>query len=84
MAKKSRAGQVGTVKRSVTISDATDQAAHALVGDRGFSALVNQALEHELRRQRVFELLARLDEKYGPLTSEQIQEGEEAWRRLNE
>lgn len=73
-----------SVKRSITIESAVDRKAHDLVGERGFSALVNEALAHEVQRRETRTLLAELDAEFGPLTEEEIREGERTWRRLSE
>ena len=76
--------KASTIKRSITIEASVDERAHELVGERGFSALVNQALTNEVQRRRTQELLRELDAEYGPLTEEDLREGRLAWQRLSE
>ncbi len=78
------ASKASTIKRSITIEASVDERAHELVGERGFSALVNQALANEVQRRRTQELLRELDSEYGPLTEEDLREGRLAWQRLSE
>jgi hypothetical protein len=48
------------------------------------SAYVVEALRARLQRDPILELLDKLDEMYGPLTDEEIAEGERWWIEANE
>jgi len=39
---------------------------------------------HEVQRRETRALLAELDTEFGPLTEEDIRQGERTWRRLSE
>ncbi|HVS46433.1 MAG TPA: hypothetical protein VMS32_07180, partial [Verrucomicrobiae bacterium] len=55
------------VKRSVTFDPQLDAQAHALVGNRGFSALVNDALRSELQHRRLQHWLDEETNELGPI-----------------
>lgn len=69
------------VKRSVTLDPKLDAEAHRLVGDRGFSALVNDALERELQGRRLQHWLDERERELGPIPEEDIDAVEELWRK---
>ena len=48
------------------------------------SSYVVEALRARLRKDPILDLLDKLDEMYGPLTDEQIAEGEQLWIEANE
>ena len=48
------------------------------------SAYIVEALRTRLRKDPIVELLDKLDEMYGPLTDEEIAEGERWWTEANE
>jgi Arc/MetJ family transcription regulator len=54
------------------------------VGPRQMSSYVVDAVRARLRKDPILELLDKLDEMYGPLTAEQIAEGEQWWTEANE
>ena len=54
------------------------------VGPGEVSSYVVDALRARLRKDPILELLDKLDEMYGPLTDEQIAEGEEWLKAANE
>jgi hypothetical protein len=58
------------VQRSVTISKHLVDEGVRVAGPRGFSALVDEALDRELRRRRMNEVLDGLDETFGPVSDE--------------
>jgi post-segregation antitoxin (ccd killing protein) len=68
----------GTIKRSVTLDKRLDEKAHALVGDRGFSALVNTALATELQRRRIDDWLAEREAELGPIPDEALERAKRA------
>lgn len=62
-----------SVKRSVTIDQAIDDQAHALVGKRGFSGLVNDALARYLQHVRIATYLAEREAELGPIPEEDLE-----------
>lgn len=69
------------VKRSVTIRAELDARAHELVGDRGFSNLVNEGLELVLQARGFGEILAEYEAKHGVITTEEIAAASRPWKR---
>lgn len=66
----------GTVKRSVTFSQRIDSRAHELVGDRGFSAFVNEATAVALQFAATDQFIHDYENQHGT-----ISEGEMAVAR---
>ena len=54
------------------------------VGHGEVSALVAEAIRARLRKDPIVELLDKLDEMYGPLTDEEIADGERWFTEANE
>jgi hypothetical protein len=67
---KASARHAGTVKRSFTISRELDERAHDLVGVRGYSALVNEALREKLQSEATKSIIAAYEAKHGPIPEE--------------
>ncbi len=71
--KPTRAAHAATlpamVKRSVTIERTVDEAAHALVGDRGFSELVNDAVKRVVQRRLLEQDVVEYELKHGPISA---------------
>jgi hypothetical protein len=57
---------VSTTKLSVTVEEDLAEELRDRAGSRNVSAFVNQAVRHELDRERLAELLADLEEDLGP------------------
>jgi len=53
-------------KLSVTVDEEVARALKRKVAPRGVSQFVNDAIRHELERERLRELLHELDERLGP------------------
>ena len=53
--------------------------ARALAGARGLSALVNEALRVQLQHERIRRLLAEMDEEYGPVPEQVMEEVRREW-----
>jgi Arc/MetJ family transcription regulator len=72
---------------TITVDEDVLQELKSRVGPGEVSAYVVEALRTRLRKDPIVELLDRLDEMYGPLTDDEIAEGErwmtEARRRLS-
>jgi len=73
------AGSAGYRKVSVTIPGAVVEEARARAGRSGLSAYVAGAVEAQLAADRLRDLLAHLDEVYGPVPEEMIAEAASAW-----
>lgn len=72
---------------TITIDEETLAELKERVAPGEVSAFVVEALRHKLRIDPIMELLRQLDVMYGPLTPEQVEEGEkwydEAMKRLS-
>ncbi|MDX3227296.1 hypothetical protein [Streptomyces sp. ME19-01-6] len=66
-------GEGPTHTRSVSFHVGTSEAVNARVGARGFSAYVEQAVQRQIERDNLAELVAANEEVHGPLTSEEIE-----------
>jgi hypothetical protein len=64
-----------TIKRSVTIRLDLDEEAHEIVGERGFSALVNDGLERAIQARRITSLIEEYEAAHGVIS---VAEGEAA------
>ncbi|MBK5332162.1 MAG: hypothetical protein JJD93_09335 [Ilumatobacteraceae bacterium] len=53
------------------------------VGPGGVSSFVVEALRARLRKDPILELLDKLDEMYGPLTDDEVAEGEREWDEMS-
>ena len=73
---------MSTIKVSTTLDAASVAEAKARVGERGFSRFLNEALAMRLQRVRLEELLAEMDEEFGPVPEEVLRRIEvEEWPR---
>jgi hypothetical protein len=54
------------------------------VGPGEVSAYVVEALRARLQKDPIMELLDKLDEMYGPLSEEELAEGERWWNEMDE
>ena len=72
----------GVAKVSVTIPAGDVAQIQALVGPRGFSAFVSDAVRVRLQRYRIEKLLAELDDEYGAVPPDVQREVDRKWRRL--
>ena len=62
---------------TITIDEETLAELKERVGPGEVSAFVVEALRHKLRIDPIKELLQQLDEMYGPLTEQELEEGAE-------
>jgi hypothetical protein len=53
------------------------------VGPGEVSSYVVEALRARLRKDPILELLDKLDEMYGPLTEDEVAEGEREWDEMS-
>jgi hypothetical protein len=70
---------VAVAKVSLSLDQELVDQARALAGARGLSALVNEALRVQLQHERVRRLLAEMDEEYGPVPEQVMEEVRREW-----
>lgn len=68
-----------TEKISLTLDETLVAAARDLVGRRGLSRYVNQALRHQLQRDRLVGLLEELEAEAGPIDRRVMEEVRREW-----
>jgi hypothetical protein len=62
---------------SVSVHEGTIEAVRARVGKRGISGYVEAAIQRQIERDNLAELIAANEAIHGPLTPEEIQAAEE-------
>lgn len=67
---------------TVTVDEATLSELKERVGPGEVSAFVVEALRQKLRADPIVELLAQLDVMYGPLTDQEVRDGEEWYDQM--
>jgi len=70
---------MATQKVSLTLDETLLDSARERVGRRGLSQYVNEALRHQLQRDRLSGLLDELAREHGPVAPEVMEEVREAW-----
>jgi len=70
---------MATEKISLTLDETLVTAARDLVGRRGLSRYVNQALRHQLQRDRLAGLLEELEAEAGPIDRRVMEEVRQEW-----
>jgi hypothetical protein len=75
---------VAATRITITVDEDVLDELKSRVGPGEVSSYVVEALRARLRKDPILELLDKLDEMYGPLTDEQIAEGEKWWIEANE
>jgi Arc/MetJ family transcription regulator len=75
---------VAATRITITVDEDVLQELKSRVGPGEVSSYVVDALRARLRKDPILELLDKLDEMYGPLTEEQIDEGEQWMKEANE
>jgi hypothetical protein len=70
---------MSTAKVSVTIDEDLIAAAKIRAGERGLSGYLNDALKHQLQRDRAIEFLEAMDTEYGPIDSDVMEEVRREW-----
>ncbi len=70
---------MATEKISLTLDETLLSAARELVGPRGLSRYLNQALRHQLQRDRLAGLLDELEREVGPIDPSVMEEVRRAW-----
>ena len=66
-------------KWSVSVSEALAERVEEHVGERGLSSFVATAVEHELERRTLTDYLDALDEEFGPVPDELVDEYDALW-----
>ncbi len=69
---------------TITVDEDVLNELKSRVGPGEVSAYVVEALRARLQRDPIMELLDKLDEMYGPLTDEEIEEGRREWKEISE
>ena len=69
---------------TITIDEDVLDELKSRVGPGQVSSYVVDALRARLQRDPVLELLDKLDEMYGPLTEEEVAQGEREWNEISE
>ncbi|WP_037840620.1 MULTISPECIES: hypothetical protein [unclassified Streptomyces] len=70
-------GEGPTKSVSVSVHEGTIEAVRARVGKRGISGYVEAAIQRQIERDDLAELIASNEEIHGPLTPEDIKAAEE-------
>jgi Arc/MetJ family transcription regulator len=66
-------------KVSLTLDEELLAEARETVGTRKLSSYVNRALRNQLQHDRVAGLLAELEQEYGPIEPQVLEEVRQAW-----
>lgn len=69
---------------TITIDEDVLDELKSRVGPGEVSSYVVDALRARLRKDPILELLDKLDEMYGPLTDEEIEEGRREWSEIKQ
>ena len=69
---------------TITVDETVLDELKSRVGPGEVSSYVVEALRARLRKDPILELLDKLDEMYGPLTDDEIAEGEQWLKEANE
>ncbi len=75
---------VAATRITITVDEDVLAELKSRVGPGEVSSYVVDAVRARLRKDPILELLDKLDEMYGPLTDEQIAEGEQWMKEANE
>ena len=75
---------MATSRITITIDEEVLDDLKSRVAPGEVSSYVVDALRARLQRDPIMDLLATLDEMDGPLTAEEIGEGEQWWKEANE
>jgi hypothetical protein len=70
---------VAVRKWSVSIDETLAARVEEHVGERGLSAFVARAVDHELERQQLNRYLDELDEEFGPVPEQLIESYDAQW-----
>lgn len=75
---------MATSRITITIDEEVLDELKSRVAPGEVSSYVVNALRARLQRDPIMDLLAKLDEMYGPLTDDEIAQGEREWNEINE
>jgi hypothetical protein len=75
---------VAATRITITVDEDVLDELKSRVGPGEVSSYVVDALRARLRKDPILELLDKLDEMYGPLTDEELAEGEQWLKEANE
>ena len=75
--------RVSTTRITITIDEVVLNELKSRVGPGEVSSYVVEALRARLTRDPILELLDKLGEMYGPLTDDEIAEGEREWNEMS-
>ena len=75
---------MGVSRITITVDDDVLDELKSRVRPGEVSSYIVEALRARLRRDPIMELLEMFDETDGPLTDEEIAEGERWWKEVNE
>jgi hypothetical protein len=70
---------VAVTKWSVSVEETLASRVESHVGDRGLSAFVSRAVEHELQRDLLDEYLRELDDEFGLVPSGLVEQVDDLW-----
>ncbi|MBZ9642943.1 hypothetical protein [Streptomyces sp. PSKA30] len=73
---------MATKKYTVTLPEELAEAIRAEVGPGGFSRYVTHAIERQRERDRLGELVDRLETEYGPVTEDELDAAEAERREI--
>jgi len=68
---------------TITVDEDVLNELKSRVGPGEVSSYVVEALRARLQRDPIMEMLDKLDEMYGPLTDEEIEEGRREWKEMS-
>lgn len=68
-----------TAKVSLTLDESLLLAARTMAGQGGLSSYINRALRHQLQQDRLQSLLGELEEDFGPIDAQTMDEVRKAW-----
>lgn len=69
-------------KVSITLDIEVIERAQEDMDERGFSAYINDVVRYEQKREGMRQFLSMLDEKFGPVPEEILEEARQEWQRL--
>jgi hypothetical protein len=68
---------------TITVDEDVLNELKSRVGPGEVSGYVVEALRARLQRDPIMELLDKLDEMYGPLTEDEVEEGRREWKEMS-
>ena len=71
----------GVAKLSISLPKELERSMRRRVGTRGLSSFAARAIRHELEWAQLGDYLAELENDFGPVPSELLDEARKAWRK---